>query len=79
MPTKSEAKDLLGMFIVLVVAFSIYMIIQEVTDMKKELIAYAVLTVVLVSALLYRSYFVEPELEKAYSNVYGLDEDGAEW
>ena len=29
MPTKSEAKDLLGMFIVLVVAFSIYMIIQE--------------------------------------------------
>ena len=29
MPTKSEAKDLLGMFVVLVVAFSIYMIIQE--------------------------------------------------
>ena len=27
MPTKSEAKDLLGMFVVLVVAFSIYMII----------------------------------------------------
>lgn len=27
MPTKSEVKDLLGMFIVLVVAFSIYMII----------------------------------------------------
>ena len=47
--------------------------------MKTELLAYAVLTVVLVSALLYRSYFVEPELEKAYSNVYGLDDDGAEW
>ena len=47
--------------------------------MKTELLAYAVLTVVLVSALLYRSCFVEPELEKAYSNVYGLEEEGAEW
>ncbi len=47
--------------------------------MKTELLAYAVLTVVLVSALLYRNYFVEPELEQAYSDVYGLEEEGAEW
>ena len=37
MPTKSEAKDLLGMFVVLVVAFSIYMIIQEVEIMTRPI------------------------------------------
>lgn len=47
--------------------------------MKTELLAYTVLTVVLVSALLYRSYFVEPELEEAYSTVYGLEDEGDEW
>ena len=47
--------------------------------MKKDLLAFAVLAVVFTSALLYRSYFVEPELQKAYSNVYGLEEGGAEW
>ena len=37
MPTKSEAKDLLGMFVVLVVAFSIYMIIQEDDTMTRPI------------------------------------------
>ena len=79
MPTKSEAKDLLGMFVVLVVAFSIYMIIQEVSGMKTELLAYAVLTVVLVAALLIKSHFVDPTADEAYAEIYGLEEEDAEW
>ena len=47
--------------------------------MKTELLAYAVLTVVLVSALLYRSYFVEPVADEAYAEIYGLEQEGSEW
>ena len=44
--------------------------------MKTELLAYAVLTVVLVSALLYRSYFVDPVADQAYNQIYGVEEVG---
>ena len=47
--------------------------------MKTELLAYAVLTVVLVSALLYRSYFVDPIVDEAYAEIYGLEQEGSEW
>ena len=47
--------------------------------MKTELLAYAVLTVVLVSALLYRSYFVDPVADQAYVEIYGLEQEGSEW
>ena len=47
--------------------------------MKTELLAYAVLTVVLVSALLYRSYFVEPVADQVYAEIYGLEQEGSEW
>ena len=47
--------------------------------MKSELLAYAVLTVVLVSALLYRSYFVDPVSDQAYAEIYGLEQEGSEW
>ena len=79
MPTKSEAKDLLGIFAVLVVAFSIYMIIQEVSGMKTELLAYAVLAVVFTAALLIKSHYVDPIADQAYAEIYGLEEEGAEW
>ena len=52
---------------------------KEVTGMKTELLAYAVLTVVLVSALLYRSYFVDPVADQAYAEIYGLEQEGSEW
>ena len=47
--------------------------------MKTELLAYAVLTVVLVSALLYRSYFVDSVADQAYAEIYGLEQEGSEW
>ena len=47
--------------------------------MKTELLAYTVLTVVLVSALLYRSYFVDPIADDAYAKIYGLEQEGSEW
>ena len=47
--------------------------------MKTELLAYAVLTVVLVSALLYRSYFVDPVADQTYAEIYGLEQEGSEW
>ena len=47
--------------------------------MKKELIAFAVLAVVFTSALLYRSYFVDPVADQAYAEIYGLEQEGSEW
>ena len=47
--------------------------------MKTELLAYAVLTVVLVSALLIKSQFVDPIADEAYAEIYGLEQEGSEW
>ena len=47
--------------------------------MKTELLAYAVLTVVLVAALLIKSHFVDPIADEAYAEIYGLEEEDAEW
>jgi hypothetical protein len=44
--------------------------------MKKELLSYVLLTVILVSALLYRSYFVDPIADEAYAEIYGVEEVG---
>lgn len=44
--------------------------------MKKDLLAFAILTVVFVSALLYRSYFVDSVADQAYAEIYGVEEVG---
>lgn len=47
--------------------------------MKKHLMYTIILSVVFTASLLYRSYFVDPIADEAYAEIYGLEEEGAEW
>ena len=48
-------------------------------EIKKIAIPALVLGLIFTAALLYRSHFVDPIADDAYSEIYGLEQDGAEW
>ena len=46
------------------------------STIKKDLKLLAVITLVITSIMLYRAYFVDPELDAVYAEIYGVEEVG---
>ena len=48
-------------------------------EIKKIVIPAIVLGLIFTAAMLYRSHYVDPIADEAYAEIYGLEEEGAEW
>ena len=48
-------------------------------EIKKIAIPAIFLGLIFTAAMLYRSHYVDPIADEAYSEIYGLEEEGAEW
>ena len=45
----------------------------------KDAIAILLLTLFFVAIMTYRQYCITPDIDDAYSEIYGLEQEGAEW